>query len=139
MAGNNKSDKLRRLVDVQRQLEKLAEFELSVSNQRQAETKASIDITVDAISSMDPVHHRFSRNYADRLTRLVTKSQQIATQQSLQEAKVLREKTKGDRLEERMHEAKVDEDRLAEDERMYDLVDLGLMAATPASSKLDEA
>ena len=37
-----------------------------------------------------------------------------------------------------MKEAEILEDRLSEDERMYDLVDLGLMAATPASSKLDE-
>lgn len=138
MADGKKSDKLRRLVDVQRQLERLAEFELSVSNDRQAEVKASINVTADAMSSVDPVHKLFAKSYSDRLTRLYNQSQQIASQQKLQEAKVLREKTKADRLEERMEEAKVDEGRLTEDERMYDLVDLGLLAAAPVSSKLEE-
>lgn len=138
MAGNKKSDKLRRLVDVQRQLEKLAEFELSTTVQRKAEIVQSIDTTVDALSSTDPVHQQFSKNYADRLTRLFSRSQQIVAQQKAQEQRVLREKTKGDRLEERMGDAKELEGRLAEDERMYDLVDLGLMVSTPASSKLDK-
>lgn len=138
MAGNQKSDKLRRLVNVQRQLERLAEFELSTTIAQQAEVKASIDVTVDAMSSLDPVHKQFTKNYAERLSRLFTRSQQIAAQQKAQEARVLKEKTKGDRLEDRMQEARTAEGRLSEDERMYDLVDLGLMAATPASSKLDE-
>lgn len=138
MAQDQKSDKLRRLVNVQRQLERLAEFELSVTNSRHAEVKASIDVTASAMSSIDPVHKLFSKNYSERLTRLYSKSQQLANQQQLQEAKVLREKTKGDRLEERMAEVEIIEDRLVEDERMYDLVDLGLLAAAPASSKLEE-
>jgi hypothetical protein len=138
MAGDSKSDKLRRLVDVQRQLEKLAEYELSVSIARQAEVTSSIMSTIDAISSVDPMHKQFARNYSERLNRLFTRSQQIAAQQSVQETKVLKEKTKGDRLEDRMKEAELAEERLVEDERMYDLVDLGLLAATPASSKLDD-
>lgn len=138
MAGDSKSDKLRRLVDVQRQLEKLAEYELSVSIARQAEVTSSIMSTIDAISSVDPMHKQFAKNYSERLNRLFTRSQQIAAQQSVQETKVLKEKTKGDRLEDRMKEAELAEERLAEDERMYDLVDLGLLAATPASSKLDD-
>jgi hypothetical protein len=138
MASGSRSDKLRRLVDVQRQLERLAEFELSTSVSRQAELAIVIDSTVRALSSDDPVHQQFTRNYSERLTRLYAKDQQLTAQRNLQEQKVLREKTKGDRLEGRMKEAEILEDRLMEDERMYDLVDLGLMAATPASSKLDE-
>jgi hypothetical protein len=138
MASDQKSDKLRRLVDVQRQLEKLAEFELSVSIARQAEVTASINSTIEAISSVDPLHKQFAKNYSERLTRLFIRSQQLAAQQSVQETKVLKEKTKGDRLEDRMKEAEIAEERLIEDERMYDLVDLGLLAATPASSKLDD-
>ncbi len=138
MSEDKKSDKLRRLVDVQRQLEKLAEYELSVSIARQAEVTSSIMSTIDAISSVDPMHKQFAKNYSERLNRLFTRSQQIAAQQSVQETKVLKEKTKGDRLEDRMKEAELAEERLVEDERMYDLVDLGLLAATPASSKLDD-
>lgn len=138
MAGNRKSEKLQRLVDVQRQLERLAEFELSETIVKQAEITSSIASTIDAISSIDPVHKQFSKNYAERLSRLFTRRQQMAVQQTNQEARVLREKTKGDRLEDRAKDAEIAEERLIEDERMYDLVDLGLMAATPASSKLDE-
>lgn len=138
MANGSKSEKLRRLVGVQRQLEKLAEFELSVSVARQAEVAASIDLTINAISSIDPLHKQFSKNYSDRLTRLFTRSQQLAAQQTMQEAKVLKEKTKGDRLDERRKEAGLLEERLLEDERMYDLLDLGLLMATPASSKLED-
>jgi hypothetical protein len=138
MANDSKSEKLRRLVGVQRQLERLAEFELSVSIARQAEVATSIDLTVNAISSVDPIHKQFSKNYSDRLTRLFIKKQQLTAQQTMQEAKVLKEKTKGDRLQDRMKEAEILEERLMEDERMYDLVDLGLLMATPASSKLDD-
>jgi hypothetical protein len=138
MANDSKSEKLRRLVNVQRQLEKLAEFELSQSISRQAEVMTSIVSTITAISSVDPLHKQFARNYSDRLTRLFTRSQQIAMQQQIQEGKVLKEKTKGDRLEERRKDASLAEERLSEDERMYDLVDLGLLMATPASSKLDD-
>ncbi|RWX77032.1 hypothetical protein EPK99_15330 [Neorhizobium lilium] len=138
MANDSKSEKLRRLVDVQRQLEKLAEFELSVAISRQAEVTTSIVSTINAISSVDSLHQQFAKNYSERLTRLFTRSQQLAIQQNIQEAKVLREKTKGDRLEDKMKDAEVAEERLKEDERMYDLVDLGLLAATPVSSKLDD-
>jgi hypothetical protein len=138
MGNESKSNKLRRLVDVQRQLEKLAEFELSTAISRQAEVTTSIVSTITAISSVDPLHQQFAKNYSERLNRLFTRSQQLAIQQNIQEAKVLKEKTKGDRLQDRMQEARVAEERLMEDERMYDLVDLGLLAATPASSKLDD-
>jgi hypothetical protein len=138
MASDKKSDKLRRLVNVQRQLERLAEYELSVSITKQAEITSSIVSTIGAISSVDPVHKQFSKNYGERLTRLFTRSQQVAVQQHMQETKVLKEKTKADRLEGKMKDARTVEERLLEDERMYDLVDLGLLAATPVSSKLDD-
>lgn len=133
-----KSKKLRRLVDMQRQLERLAEFELSASVAKQAEVTASIVSTITAISSVDPMHQQFAKNYGERLNRLFARSQQIAAQQHLQEAKILKEKTKGDRLQERMEEAKLLEERLREDENMYDLLDLGFLAAAPASSKVDK-
>ena len=49
---------------------------------------------------------------------------------------MMRERAKGDRLEDHMKEARVHEDREADDNAIYDLVDLTV--ATTASSKVRE-
>jgi hypothetical protein len=56
--------------------------------------------------------------------------------QQLQEMRVIRERVKGDRLDDRRREARDHEDREAADEAIYDLVDIRY--ATPASSKVEE-
>ena len=66
----------------------------------------------------------------------MTKDQQLAGMQRVHEAKILKERTKGDRLEDRVREARADEDRVKEDEAVLDLLDMTMASATPASSKL---
>nr|CAD6425038.1 hypothetical protein REQ54_02696 [Rhizobium sp. Q54] len=130
----NRSRKLKRLVAVQRHMEKMAEQELAVTTQHRAEVAQSMEVVIEAIGSMDPVHRTFSQNYAERFGRLTIKEGQLQNIQQIQEMKVLKERTKGDRLEDHMKKARELEDRQAADQAIYDLLEITL--ASPASSKL---
>ncbi|MGK6314080.1 hypothetical protein [Neorhizobium sp. DT-125] len=127
MAGPVKrSDKLKRLVTVQRHIEKMAEHELAATTRHRAEVNQSMEEVIDAIGSMEPVHRQFSQHYAERFGRLTTKERQLAGVQQLQEMKVLKERTKGDRLEENMKEVRDHEDREAADNSIYELIEITL-------------
>jgi len=136
MAQDKKSQKLKRLVSVQRHLEKLAENELADAVRQRQALGESMTNVMDAITSLSDLHRPFARNYAERFSRLMTRDQQLEGMQRVHEAKILRERTKGDRLEERMQDARGQEDRAAEDDAVYDLLDLTFASETPASSKL---
>lgn len=138
MAEQTRSQKLKRLVAVQRHLERMAENELAETSRQRVEVAQSIDRVIDAISSLDPLHMAFSEQYADRFGRLTQKDQQLSNTQSLQEMKVVRERTKADRLEDHMKDAREHETREADDNAVYDIIDQRLAAATPASSKVRE-
>lgn len=134
MAELDRSKKLKRLVAVQRHLEKMAESELAATTRHRAEVAQSMEVVIEAIGSMEPVHRQFSQNYAERFGRLTLKEQQLESVQQIQENRVLKERTKADRLEEHMKEARDLEDREAADQAIYDLLEITLSA--PASSKL---
>ncbi|RCW27282.1 hypothetical protein DFR48_103244 [Ciceribacter lividus] len=136
MGPTRKSEKLARLVSVQRHMERMAESDLSNTARQRDEVAASMHTVMDAIGSLDPVHRLFAQNYAERFDRLANMEKQLAGIQQAQEAKVVRERVKGDRLEENRRDARLDEDREADDNAIYDLVDMRY--ATPASSKLQE-
>lgn len=136
MAKDKKSDKLKRLVTVQRHLEKLAETELAATVRQRQEVGVSMNAVMDAITSLSDLHRPFARNYAERFSRLMVRDQQLTNLQRTHESQILKERTKGDRLEERMEEARGLEERAAEDDAVYDLLDLTMANATPASSKL---
>ncbi|MCO6176533.1 hypothetical protein [Ciceribacter sp. RN22] len=136
MGPTRKSEKLARLVSVQRHMERMAESDLSNTARQRDEVVASMHTVMDAIGSLDPVHRLFAQNYAERFDRLANMEKQLAGIQQAQEAKVVRERVKGDRLEENRRDARLDEDREADDNAIYDLVDMRY--ATPASSKLQE-
>ena len=93
-----------------------------------------MDVVIEAIGSMEPVHRQFSQNYAERFGRLTVKEQQLENVQQIQETKVLKERTKAERLEDNMKEARDLEDREAADQAIYDLLEITL--TSPASSKL---
>ena len=121
-----RSDKLKRLVAVQRHLEKMAEHELAGTTRHRAEINQSMDEVIDAIGSLNPVHRQFSQQYAERFGRLTVKERQLAGVQQIQEMKVLRERTKGDRLTENMKDARDHEDRETADNSIYELIDITL-------------
>jgi hypothetical protein len=129
-----RSEKLKRLVAVQRHLEKMAENDLAATTRHRSEVTESMNVVIEAIGSMNPLHQQFSQHYADRFGRLTTKERQLAGVQQVQEVKVLKERTKGDRLEDNMREARAHEDREAEDNAIYELLEITM--AAPASSKL---
>jgi len=130
----NRSKKLKRLVSVQRHMEKMAEHELAATTQHRAEVVQSMEVVIQAIGSIDPIHRSFSQNYAERFGRLTIKDGQLESIQQIQEMKVLRERTKGDRLEEHMKKAREQEERQASDQAIYDLLEITF--AAPASSKV---
>lgn len=136
MGPKKQSDKLKRLVAVQRHMERMAESDLSTTAKRIEENAASMDTVMEAIGSLEPLHRLFSQNYADRFNRLSNTDKQLQGLQQVQEMKLMRERAKADRLEENMKAAREQEDREAEDNSIYDLIDLQF--ATPASSKLGE-
>src|SRR5690554_2792537 len=119
--GENRSKKLKRLVAVQRHLEQMAEQDLAVTAKHRQEVAQSMDVVIEAMGSMDPVHRQFSQNYAERYGRLTVKEGQLRSIQQIQEGKVLKERTKADRLEEHMREARALEDRQTSDQAIYDL------------------
>jgi hypothetical protein len=136
LGPQKKSDKLKRLVAVQRHMERMAESDLGITAQRIEENARSMDTVMDAIGSLDPLHRLFAQNYADRFDRLSNTDKQLHGLQQVQEMKLMRERAKGDRLEENMKDARDHEERERDDDAIYDLIDLKF--ATPASSKLQE-
>jgi hypothetical protein len=125
MSGS-RSEKLARLVRVQRQIERMAEYELSLTMSAQAETDATQEALVNAVGSFNPIHTAMSHQYAQRFQRLSARSQMLAGAKGVQERKMLTEKTKADRLADQAGQAAEAEDRLATDEGLFDLLDSSL-------------
>ncbi|WP_064693850.1 hypothetical protein [Rhizobium aegyptiacum] len=136
MIEKNRSQKLKRLLSVQRHIERMAENDLAETSRQRIEVNAAMDDVIVALGSMDPVHHAFSQNYADRFGRLTIKDQQLTGMQQIHEMRLTRERAKADRLEEGMKDALDAERREADDNAVYDVIDQQF--ATPASSKLQK-
>ena len=135
----SRSEKLKRLVAVQRHLEQMAETELAETARQRRDLAETIDVVADAMGSASPLHAMFSGHYASQLGRLAQKDQMLLGIQQVHETRVLKERAKGDRLEENMKDARMLEDRAAADDEIYDLVDQQMMARSPASGKLDHS
>ncbi|APG83482.1 hypothetical protein [Sinorhizobium americanum] len=132
-----RSDKLKRLVDVQRHLERMAESELAETARQRGVLAETIDVVVDAMGSAHPMHRVFSGHYASQLGRLMQKDQMLLGIQQVHEARMLKERAKGDRLEESMKEARMAEDREADDNQVLDLIDQHVAGYAPASGKVE--
>ncbi|ANP88430.1 hypothetical protein [Rhizobium leguminosarum] len=136
MIERKRSQKLKRLLSVQRHIERIAENDLAETSRQRVEVNVAMDDVILALGSMDPVHHAFSQNYADRFGKLTIKDQQLTGMQQIHEMRLTRERAKGDRLENGMKEALEVERREADDNAVYDVIDQQF--ATPASSKLQK-
>ncbi|MGO4138741.1 hypothetical protein ACEQ6A_29940 [Rhizobium brockwellii] len=136
MIEKKRSQKLKRLLSVQRHIERMAENDLAETSRQRVDVNVAMDDVILALGSMDPVHHAFSQNYADRFGRLTIKDQQLTGMQQIHEMRLTRERAKGDRLDEGMQEALEAERREDEDNAVYDVIDQQF--ATPASSKLQK-
>jgi hypothetical protein len=118
-----RSEKLKRLVGVQRHLEQIAEIDLAHTTRQRKENSETMEAVVGAINSLDPVHRSFSRLYSGQFSRLQQTDQMLSNVQQMHEMRVVRERTKGDRMEEHMRDARAAEDREADDTSIYDLID----------------
>ena len=123
MAKQSRSEKLNRLVKVQRHLEQMAEIDLAGTTQARREVNENLDAVVDAIGSMAPVHQIFAGLYSGQISRLTAKDQHLETLQQIHENKMMRERAKGDRLEKNMNEARQQETREADDLALDDILD----------------
>jgi GTP1/Obg family GTP-binding protein len=121
--AQNRSDKLKRLVSVQRHLEKMAEIDLANTTRQREEVSETMEIVAGAINSLDPIHRSFSRHYSGQYSKLQQQDQMLANVQQMHEMRVVRERTKGDRMEEHRKEARNAEEREAADNSIYDLID----------------
>ncbi|MDI7863426.1 hypothetical protein MRS76_15830 [Rhizobiaceae bacterium n13] len=135
MAPTTRSEKLKRLVGVQRHLEQMAEQELAATTQQREEVGKSMDRVIDAIGSMEPVHRLFAQQYSERFGKLTAQDQLLAGAQLIHERQVLKERAKAERLEDSMKEARMLEDREAEDDAIYDLLEQQLATPDPRARK----
>jgi aminoglycoside phosphotransferase (APT) family kinase protein len=136
--AQNRSDKLKRLVTVQRHMERMAEIELSKTTQARQMVGDAMTDTLAALTSFDPIHQALSGSYSTRYGRLKTQDKQLENLQEVNELRVLRERTKADKLEEHFLEARQHEEREADDKSIEDLMEIYLSSSAPASSKLPE-
>lgn len=133
----SRSEKLKRLVTVQRHLERMAESELAETARTRKEVAETMDVVVDAMGSASELHRAFSGLYSAKLGRLHQHDQMLSGMQQVQEMRVIKERTKADRLEESMQDARNLEDRQAADDAIYDVLDQRLASGPPASGKLE--
>ncbi len=131
------SRKLKRLLDVQRHLESMAEVELARLSEERAEIEEKIESAIDAIGSMEPVHVGLKAQYAQQFTRLSVQEKLVQARQEVQEKMVMREKAKADRLESNFRGLLSSEEREHADNEILDLVEITLATGSQASSKLD--
>lgn len=131
-----RSEKLKRLVAVQRHLERMAESEVAeTARQRTELAERSTSCRRHGVGH--PMHRVFSGHYASQLGRLVQKDQMLLGIQQVHEARMMKERAKGDRLEEHMKDARLSEDREAADNSILDLIDQHVSGGAPASGKVD--
>ena len=95
-----------------------------------------MDEAIDAIGSFNPIHTGMKSQYAAQYGRLSGEDQRLDDLQDTQEKQILKEKAKGDRLEENWKDARSAEDREREDNAVIDLIEMRLSMPAPASSKL---
>lgn len=124
MADKTRSAKLKRLVAVQRHMEKIAEIELANTTEARRVLADRMDYAIEAIGSFDPIHVAMKAQYATQYGRMSGEDQYLTDVQAAQENQILREKAKGDRLEENWRDARDHEDREREDNAVIDLIEL---------------
>lgn len=136
--AQNRSDKLKRLVSVQRHMERIAEMELTRTTHARQVVAEAMSETLEALTSLNPVHQAVSGSYSTRYAKLKVQDRQLENLQEVHEIKVLKERAKANRLEEHFTVARDLEDRESDDKAIEDLMEIYLSSSAPASSKLPE-
>ncbi len=131
--AEGRAEKLRRLVRVQRQLERVAENELAVILRERAIVDDTRSALVDALGSFSPLHTAMAQHYSKRFSGLETRDRRLTGMQAMQERRILTEKTKADRLQDQYADAAEAEGRDAEDDGLLDLIDMVMASKTGSS------
>ncbi len=121
-----KSKKLNRLAKVQGHIKKMAENELAVTTRERNEVSEKIEALSGYLNSLDPLHQQMLKHYAVRHERLLVRDVRLENIEKAQEQQVLKETKKGERLEEKRDAAREDEQRVREDNSIYEMIDLQL-------------
>ena len=124
MADIDRSKKLKRLVGVQRHMEKMIENELAIIVRQGEEVNAAMELPANVMTSLDPIHRGLSRHYLGRFSRLATEEKQLMAARRSQETRLAKERSKGDKLDERRKEALEQEQRASEDDAVYNLLEM---------------
>ncbi|WP_136659691.1 hypothetical protein [Nitratireductor sp. XY-223] len=114
---------LRRLAALQRQLHKLAESELAETNRQRIAVGEQIARLVEVMGGLSQVHRLFPQLYARQMVKLKSRESTLTAQAQLQEQKVLRERTKQDRIGEHLAAAAGEAEMMREEESILDLLD----------------
>ena len=85
-----RSDKLKRLVAVQRHMEQMAEMDLALTTQQRQEVAETMDAVAAALVSLNPVHRGFSDIYAAQIGKLRQKDVMLAGVQQMHEMRIVR-------------------------------------------------
>jgi hypothetical protein len=131
--ADGRAEKLKRLVRVQRQLERVAENELAVILRERAIVDDTRTALVDALGSLSPLHRSMAMHYTKRFSGIETRDRRLTGMQMMQEKRILTEKTKADRLQDQYVEAAEAEGREAEDDGLLDLIDIVISAKAGSS------
>jgi hypothetical protein len=124
MADLERSKKLKRLVKVQRHMEKIIENDLAIVVRQREEVAAAMDLTANVMTSLDPIHRGLSHHYLGRFSRLASEERQLTIARKAQEARLAKERGKGNKLDERRKEAVEQEQRAREDDEVYNLLEM---------------
>lgn len=114
---------LRRLVALQRQLQRLAEADLAQANREREEVCSAIENLVEAMSGMSATHRLFPHLYARQLSTLKARDQMLAGQIDLHRARLNTERTRGDRVDHKLDQVNQDNERHFDEEALFDMLD----------------
>ncbi|MEW7007046.1 hypothetical protein [Lentilitoribacter sp. EG35] len=130
--AEKKSKRLLRLVEIQRQKEKIVENDLALVLAEQRYTEDGVTSIIGALGDFTPVNMVMAGHYAKRLSSLETKKEKLNKHRGLLEKNKLTESVKADRISEKVIVAQSDEAREQEEEDLQDLID-GLSAREKSS------
>lgn len=130
--AEKKSKRLLRLVEIQRQKEKIAESDLALVLAEQRYADDGVVSVIGALGDFTPVNMVMADHYAKRLSSLEIKKVKLGKHRDILEKNKLTESVKADRIFEKVVAARSDEAREQEEEDLQDLID-GLSALKKSS------
>lgn len=128
-----RADKLKRLLRVQRQVEGMAENDLALSLRELARIDDERKVLIRATGSSNPVHQVMAPFYTRRFTGLEAKSQRLGEIRRMLEQRVLKERAKTEKIEDSARNQAELEERQADDEKLFDLIDTVLAMRSDSS------